>query len=131
MDDEAPTQRNPGPFPKPPAKPVVIREAPPASGRSIWPMSLHKEAGTKVSISLGFVGALMWGSYQLGSQRARDSEVVADSIEKLSRELESVSRTLGESKSECSSSVRSIAVIEGRIASIQATLVTIDSKLTR
>lgn len=106
-------------------------ESPPVSNRSMWPASLHKEAGQKVPLSLGFVGALMWGAYQLGAQRATDAETIVKSVAELKSTVDQAAKDLEKSRTECGNSVKSITVIEGRIASMQAELVTISSKLEK
>jgi hypothetical protein len=111
---------------------IEVKEDPaPESKRSMWPLNAHKEAGTKVSLSLGFVGALMFGAYQLGSQRARDAETVAAEVAGQKTECALQKTACDAARSECSSSVRSITATDGRIASMQAELVTINSKLEK
>jgi hypothetical protein len=113
----------------PPIKDVVIKEAPPpSSSRSMWPKGMQ-EAGARVPVSLGFLGAMLLGAFQLGSQRATDSEKIANEVRELKVAIAENTRELREVRDQCRMDARSLSVIETRTANTQAELVSIQSKL--
>lgn len=130
--DFAPSER----VPKILGVPVTprIEETPaPPSKKSMWPTKIAgmQEAKATVPVSLGFLGALLLGAYQMGSWRAADSEKVVAEMRELKTTMNETTRELREARNECKQETRSLSVIESKAGSIQAELVVLSSKLDR
>lgn len=108
-------------------------EEPPPSKSNMWPIKIAgmQEAKATVPVSLGFLGALLLGAYQLGAQRSADTDSVVFEIRELKATVADNSRELREARAECKQETRSLAVIESKAGSIQAEIVVLQSKLDR
>lgn len=97
--------------------------------KSMWPKSIQHEAGIKVSVSLGFIGILVAGAYQMGNQRAVESEKIMAEIKDLKDVIDDNTKELTEARQECRQETRSVSNIESKISNIQAEILVMQSKL--
>ena len=116
--------------PPPPRIPIIEKPdvQPPISSRF---GNVTKDATTRVSVSLGFIGALMFAAYQAGMARAKDSETLAAKIGELETRVKELETSFNSERAECQSAFRSQTVIESRLQSVQGELVQINSKIER
>lgn len=115
--------------PPPPRIPIIVEKPDMQAPLSSRFGTMTKDATTRVSVSLGFIGALMFATYQAGMARAKDSEELSGKIGQLETTLRELKTAHESQRLECSGNARSISVTESRIGFINARLDEINSKL--
>lgn len=111
---------------------VTIHEKPepmPTPSKSMFPKAIEEASGVKVSISLFLLGAIAYGSYSLGNDRAVESAKIMEEVKELRQALKDQERTLTEARSECKNEVRSISSIESKISNIQQEIIVLNSNM--